>query len=140
MAYELGNGTTFDLTNTALCAVTIDLPEVSVGDQIDTTCLANTAYKTGIAPVLKTVGQITVTGNLKLASEATIADLDAEVGVNQAAVITYGDADTSTYYGYVKSYKLGTQEADTLVNTVVVFEVTNQNAGVETGPAHVDTP
>jgi len=94
MAYQLGNGTTFDLTNTALCAVTIDLPEISVGDPIEVTCLENTAFRTYIPPVLKTVGDITITGNLKLASEATIADLDAELGVEQAGVITYGDGDT----------------------------------------------
>lgn len=96
-------GTTMTVTPTGgagfvLNYVSLTPPAWDGGDPIDITLLANTLYKTKMAPTLKDIGSVSFSAEYDPGKV-----LNAPINQNGLIVITIPHWGTLSFYGYIKS-------------------------------------
>ena len=96
-------GTTMSVTPTGGSAftlnyVTITPPAWDGGEAIDITLLANTTFKTKMAPKLKDIGAVAFTAEYQPDKV-----INAPINQNGLIVITIPSWGTLSFYGYIKS-------------------------------------
>jgi len=133
-----GQSTTISLGATTLQEVSISPPSVSSGGEIDVTTMQNSAWRTKAPKKLHELGEVSFSA---LYDPAQIGTYLSGVGSNQAITITFADASTLVFYGWVDSFapsELSEGEAPTVDVTIIV---SNQNGsgtvgGAETAPVY----
>ena len=110
-------------------------PGVSIGNAIDTTTMRNTAWRTAAPAVLKKLSQVKST----CAYDPTdLANIQAQVGVNQLITVSYPNGSSISFYGFLDSFTPGTNTEGKRPDAAIVIEPTMVNAsGVETAPTYV---
>lgn len=119
---------------TLLNVKTLTPPPVEGGGEIDLTTMENAAWRTRAPKSLKTLGPMTFTCSYDPA--LYLAEVYAAVNDEQSIIITFPDATTLTFYGFVDTFVPGTHEEGELPEATVTIIPTNVNAGAETAPQH----
>lgn len=133
-----GQSTTISVGSATLQEVSISPPSISSGGEIDVTTMSNTAWRTKAPKKLHELGEVSFSA---LYDPAQIGTHLTSVGTNQAITITFADATTLVFYGWVDSFspsEISEGEAPTADVTIIV---SNQNGaglagGTETAPAY----
>ena len=76
-------------------------PGIDGGDPIDTSTMSNTLYETSSPQTLVAITNTTITAAYDPGDWDTIL---AAVNTNQAIIITFADASTFTFWGFLKSF------------------------------------
>ena len=133
-----GFSTTFKLgasdssTVTHLYEKEVTPPGYDGGGMIDITTMHNTKYRTRSPKSLLTVTEITVTAAYSATSYTALL---SDLLVNQQITVTFPDASTVVFYGWLDSFKPGANKEGEMPTAEVTIIPSNQNAGVETAPA-----
>jgi hypothetical protein len=133
-----GHATTISLGSADLQEVSISPPSISSGGEIDVTSMSNTSWRTKAPKQLHELGEVSFSA---LYDPAKIGTYLTGVGSNQAITITFADASTLVFYGWVDSFspsEISEGEAPTADVTIIV---SNQNGsgttpGAETAPVY----
>tara|TARA_R110000851_G_scaffold46656_6_gene113573 strand:+ start:2061 stop:2498 length:438 start_codon:yes stop_codon:yes gene_type:complete len=133
-----GHATTISLGSADLQEVSISPPSISSGGEIDTTSMSNAAWRTKAPKQLHELGEVSFSA---LYDPAKIGTYLAGVGLNQSIVITFADATTLTFYGWVDSFSPSEISEGELPTVDVTIVVSNQNGsgtvpGAETAPVY----
>ncbi len=107
-------------------------PSVEGGGANDTTTMRNTAYRTKAPKRLKTLGDSAT----KVAYQvAAYPEIIAMINVNQLITITFPDASTLVFWGYIDSFTPSALTEGAQPTADIKIVCTNQNSsGVETAP------
>jgi hypothetical protein len=135
MAFAIsGDGTTLTIgSGINLCWVTLAALGASV-ETLDATCLSNSTWTTKKPSLLKDVPDLSFTAKF---DPAELAGIRGEVGVNQLLVLTYPDASTDTFWGYLQDFTPDAGAVSTVWEMSGTIVVSNMNGSdVETGPVN----
>ena len=128
-----GSGTQISLANgTTLWEVGINLPTMEGGGGVETTTLRNTTMRTRKPKTLKNLSEASFSAQYDDAHAATIY---SAINTNQEITITWPDASTLKFWGWVDSVSFGEivqGEAPTVDITIVC---SNQDSETEKAPA-----
>lgn len=114
----------------------VNPPGMTANGPIDTTTMRNTAWRTMAPKSLKTMPQIQAT--VAYATEA-IPELFAQVGVNQPIYVTFPDASTVSFWGWIEEFTPGTNvEGEQPTATLTVQPSLRNDDGTEVAPAYLD--
>jgi len=102
------------------------------GDPIPTTTHSNTTYRTKSPRSLVEITDGAFTAAYDPDSVSTVL---AAINDNGLMTLTFPDDTTMTFYGYIKSFKPNAFVEGEPATAECEIVVTNDNAGVETGPA-----
>ena len=107
-------------------------PGISAGGPVDTTTMRNSVYRTMAPKNLISLLQ----SSLIVAYDPAIYDeMIAMLGTNQLITITFPDAQTLAFWGFIDTFTPNSLVEGTQPTADLVIEPTNQNAsGVETPP------
>jgi len=133
-----GQSTTISLDSATLQVISLSPPSISSGGEIDVTTMDNADWRTKAPKKLHELGEVSFSA---LYDPAQIGTHLSGVGVNKSIVITFADATTLTFYGWVDSFspsEISEGEAPTVDVTIIV---SNQNGsgtagGTETAPVY----
>jgi hypothetical protein len=109
-------------------------PGVDGGGEIDITTMLNTAYRTRSPKALITLAECT----FEAAYDAAVyPQILAMVNVNQSIVITFPDATTLTFWGWLDKFIVNEHnEGEQPTATVTIVPSNVNGSGVETAPVH----
>lgn len=123
-----------DAPNIKMKEKTVTPPSVSMGGRKNITNMRNTAWRTGAPKKLKSTGQMQATVTY---DPAVLEDIIAQAGNNQLITITYPDASTWAFWGWIEEFNAGQLEEGEEGTATVIFEVSNRNnAGAEVPPVY----
>ena len=117
---------------TLLIEKSVTPPGLSGGGSVDTTTMANTTYRT-----MQPKQLITMTnGSFTAAYDpGVLSDLVALLNVNTLITLTFPDATTWAFWGYLDEFTPNANEEGGQPTAEVTIVPTNQNdSGVETAP------
>ena len=114
----------------------VNPPGMTANGPIDTTTMRNTAWRTMAPKALKTMPQITAT--VAYATEV-FPLLYNQVGVNQPIVVTFPDASTVSFWGWIEEFTPGTNTEGEQPTATLTVQPSLRNAdGDEVAPAYLD--
>lgn len=105
-----------------------------MGGPINTTNMRQTTYRTQQPKCLVTMQPITMT--VQYSSNAYASQVLDEIGTVQAITLTFPDSTQVVYYGWVESFVPGAFTEGEQPTATMTIQLSNDNAGVETGPAY----
>jgi len=112
----------------------VNPPGMTANGPIDTTTMRNTAWRTMAPKALKTMPQISAT--VAYATDA-IEVLYGQVGVNQPIVVTFPDASTVSFWGWIEEFTPGANvEGEQPTATLTVQPSLRNDAGDEVAPVY----
>ena len=130
ITYALGTS-----ARTKFIEVSVTPPTIDIGEANNLTTHANTAYKTFGAKILKQLGTVSSTVNY---DPDAYTEIIGALGVNQLITITFPDATTLAFYGYLASFSPSDMnaESDDDPTSTIVLQPTlrHSTTGVETAP------
>jgi hypothetical protein len=107
-------------------------PGIDGGGPNNTTTMRNTTWRTNQPKKLKTLTPATMT--VQYSPEA-YNQLLAMINVNQLITVTFSDASTYKFWGWVNSFMPGEHSEGSPPTATITIEISNQNASqVETPP------
>ena len=127
-------GTTLTIGSLSACYISIGNIGFTDQGEIDATCLSNTEYMTSQPPALKKSSDIPFTA-FDYGDE--FDDIEAEIQVNQALVITIPSVGAVTVYGWLASWEVQETGIGEAFQASGVIHVSNLNGSTETGPVFV---
>jgi hypothetical protein len=130
-----GFSTTISLTgaNTTFWEKSVTPPGLDGGGSIDTTTMRNTAWRTFAPKSLVTMSEMSLTVAYDSSKVADITDLN----VNQQIVVTFPDASTLTFWGFVNTFapgELAEGEQPEAEITIIPTNRDNASPPVEVAP------
>jgi hypothetical protein len=112
--------------------ISVTPPGVEGGGENDTTTMQNSAWRTRQPKKLKTLSESSVTVSYDVAAYSQII---AQVNVNQLITITFPDATTLAFWGWIDTFVPGELVEGEQPTAEMTIIPSNQNAsGVETAP------
>lgn len=109
-------------------------PDIDAGGPNDTTTMRTTTWRTKQPKKLKTLGAMSLKVSYDVAFYSTTV---AQIGVNQAIVITFPDAHTLTFWGWLDKFKPDAIKEGEQPTAEIAIECSNQNnSGVEVAPVY----
>jgi len=122
------------LLTTLMAEKEVTPPGISAGGENDTSSMRNTAYRTKQPKSLKTL----TNSSIVVAFDSAIFDeLVATVGLNQSIVITFPDASTLTFWGWIDEWTPNAQVEGEQPTAAITIICSNQNnAGAEVAPSY----
>lgn len=121
-------------TRVKFIEISVTPPTLDIGEPNNLTTHSNTAYKTFGAKILKQLGTLTSTVNY---DPDVYTEIVSALGVNQLITVTFPDATTLAFFGYMSSFSPGDMAAesdDDPTATVVVQPTMLDLTGAETAP------
>jgi hypothetical protein len=100
-------------------------PGIAGGGEIDATTMANTAYRTKFPKQLKT---LTDAGANVAYHPETLPEFLAMIGVNQEITITFSDASTYVFWGWVDEFTPGEITEGTQPSATIKIVCSNLDA------------
>ena len=136
-----GQSTTINIDSATLQVISISPPAISSGGAIEVTTMDNDAWRTKAPKKLHELGEVSFSALYDPAEIGNFLSGSTGVGYNQSIVITFADATTLTFFGWVDSFspsEISEGEAPTADVTIIV---SNQNGtglagGAETAPVY----
>lgn len=129
-----GNGATVALSvsTVSTCVTSIELPSFGIED-LETSCLGTTNYKTFVATDLADPGEITINYLFDPTSDTLLARGVAEVITITWPIHTTGNTTNATFVadGYIREVNLPTLQNGELQEASIVFKLN----GEDTEPA-----
>jgi len=117
---------------------TLTPPGFSDGGEIDVTTMLNTGYRTK-AP--KSLIDVTPCSFSAAWDPATYVEMQAMVGINQQITVTFPDASTIVFWGWISEFNPGEQAEGAQPMVDISIIVSNLNGSdVETGPVYSAAP
>lgn len=114
----------------------VNPPGMTANGPIDTTTMRNTAWRTMAPKALKTMPQIQAT--VAYATDA-IEVLYGQIGVNQPIFVTFPDASTVSFWGWIEEFTPGANvEGEQPTATLTVQPSLRDAGGAEVAPAYLD--
>jgi len=114
----------------------VNPPGMTANGPIDTTTMRNTAWRTMAPKALKSMPQIQAT--VAYATDA-IEILYGQIGVNQPIFVTFPDASTVSFWGWIEEFTPGANvEGEQPTATLTVQPSLRDAAGAEVAPAYLD--
>lgn len=109
-------------------------PGVSAGGENDTTTMRNEEFRTKQPASLKTL----MNSSFVAAFDSAVLDeILAQVGVNQLITITFPDASTWAFWGWMDEFVPNAQiETEQPTANITIIPSNQNNAGVEVPPAY----
>lgn len=115
---------------------TVTPPGVEGGGENDTTTMRNTNWRTRAPKKLKTLTNSSTTVSYDPAIYDEVVSL---IQVNQQITITFPDASTVTFWGWLDSFAPGENtEGEQPTAEITVIPSNQDNTGAEVGPAYAD--
>lgn len=109
-------------------------PGVSAGGENDTTTMKNTTWRTKAPKQLKTLTTMTEVAKYDPRIYDEIVDM---IGVNQQITVTFPDASTLVFWGWVDEFTPNAVSEGTMGTANVTVIASNQNdSQVETAPVY----
>jgi len=109
-------------------------PGIDAGGENDTTLMANTVWRTRSPKKLKTLSESSFTAAY---DPAVYPEIQALAGVNNLITITFPDASTLAFWGWLDKFTPGENAEGAQPEAAVTIIPSNQNAsGVETAPVY----
>ncbi len=113
---------------------TVTPPGVSGGGQNDVTTMRNTTWRTMAPKKLKTLTESTFEAAY---DPAVFDDIVAMVNDNQLITITFPDASTLAFYGWLDDFIPNANEEGSQPTANCTIQISNRtDAGVETAPVY----
>jgi hypothetical protein len=112
---------------------TVTPPGVDGGGEIDTTVMANTAYRTRCPKSLITMSNASLTVAY---DPATYDEILALVNINTLITITFPDGSKLAFYGWLNSFTPGECQEGEQPTAEIEIIASNHTGGVETGPLY----
>lgn len=113
----------------------VNPPSIGNNGPIDTTTMRNTAWRTAAPKKLKTLGKVTAT--CAYATES-LADLQAQLGVNQRVTVRYPDGSGQRFWGWLDEANPSTnKEGDQPTLSISVVPSLRDLDGNEVGPENL---
>ncbi len=110
-------------------------PGIDGGDQVDTTTMRNTDYRTAQPRFLKTLTESSFTAAY---DPVVYNELNTMVNVNQQITITFPDGSELTFWGWLRTFTPNEITEGEQPTAVCAISVGNQdNAGAEVAPSYV---
>jgi len=121
-------------SNVKMYEKTVTPPGVSSGGAIDVTTMRNTTWRTKSPKTFKDMTD----GSLTVAYDpAVYTEILAMIGDNQSIVITFPDATTLTFWGWIDAFTPGEMvEGEQPTAEVTIIPSNMNDSGVETDPVH----
>lgn len=135
MPYDDGLSTTITFASGAvsLKMVGITPPPVQGGGSKEMTNLDNTAWRTFLPKILKTLGSLSLSVQY---DETAYTDVVAQVNVNQAITVTFPNGATLVFWGWIDEFTPGESvEGEDPVGSVTVIPSNVDGANAEIAPA-----
>jgi hypothetical protein len=114
---------------------TVTPPSISIGKAIDTTTMRNLTMRTTAAAKLQS------TGNMKLDvayDTQSYQQVQAVLGLTQLVIVTFSDASSVSFYGYIDSFAPGVvEEGKQPTATIEVIATNTKTSGTESAPVWV---
>ncbi len=113
---------------------TVTPPGVDGGGEVDTTTMLNSTWRTRNPKALITLSEAALTVAY---DPATYPEIIALVNVNNLITITFPDASTLAFWGWLNTFVPGEQVEGEQPSAEINIIPSNQNAsGVETAPVY----
>tara|TARA_R110000765_G_scaffold288759_2_gene384959 strand:+ start:629 stop:1063 length:435 start_codon:yes stop_codon:yes gene_type:complete len=132
-----GQSTTISVGSATLQVISISPPAVQSGGEIDVTTMSNGTWRTKSPKKLHELGEVSFSA---LYDPAQIGTHLTSVGTNQQITITFADATTLVFDGWVDSFapsEISEGEAPTVDVTIIVSNQSGAGTagGTERAPA-----
>jgi len=129
---EFSAGVSGITLSTVLAEKDVQPPGFDAGGENDTSTMRNTAWRTKQPKSLKTLTDVNLT--CAYAPEV-LTEMEDMVGVNQLITITFPDAQTWAFWGWINTFTPNAVAEGAQPECTIGIMVGNQNgSGVETGP------
>lgn len=123
-----------DIPTVNIEIISINIPGINSGGEIDTTTMANATWRTRAPKALKSLDP--VTAEVSYATDSWSA-INTEIGNNQLMTITAPDTTTFEFYGYVDTFVPGALEEGSRPTATLTIIPTLRNASdAETAPVY----
>jgi hypothetical protein len=107
-------------------------PSLTVEGAIDITTMRNTAWRTRVPKTLKSLGDMSLTVSY---DSGAYADIIANLlGVNDQITVTFSDAATLVFYGWLDSFTPGASVEGEQPEADVTIIASNLSGTTETAP------
>lgn len=115
---------------------TVTPPGIEGGGEIDTTTMRNTAWRTKAAKQLKSLTNASIT----VAYDPEVYDDILEmIQINQEITITFPDASTLVFYGWIDTFAPGAlTEGEQPTAEITIIPSNQDESGTETAPVYTD--